>query len=349
MAVDRAVLISDVHIDEWEGDLPEQYGQKRQAFLDFLAWVAEGGRQGQVGRLVIGGDIFDAPQRDDVALLPRYEDVLEALRAVLAAGVKLAYVVGNHDSGLLGLSLALADPPVTVDYPCILMKSAGKTVAVEHGHLYDPWLWDYVRHLAEAMWEGDEAPGEPVALGPRAPGVVPRTARDAAATGGTTGPAPLDLQRLLRATRQERLAPAGSLERLAGCVARELAVDYHDVLDATADSATIANLEAVRGRLDGAPPLEQLFRAYYSGPHWRRAAKSRVAELQQQLSAPVAGIVMGHTHWPDAYDWTDDAGAAHQYVNSGTWRHDSADVVIIEGGALRLVHRKWTDPLPELE
>ena len=131
MPCERVLLVSDVHLDEWKDDLPGDYQEKHQAFLSFLGWVAQMGTAGKIGRFVIAGDLIDVPQNDRSPLLPTYDDVFEGIKTILAAGVKFGYVIGNHDSGMVGLSLDLAHPEICVGYPYILVKSADAEFVVE--------------------------------------------------------------------------------------------------------------------------------------------------------------------------------------------------------------------------
>lgn len=354
MPSERVVLISDVHLDEWEDDLPTQWQQKRQAFLAFLEHVAAAGKEGRVARFVIAGDLVDVPQRNRAALLPTYSCVYDRLQQIVAAGVRLGYVIGNHDAGLVGLSVD--EPLICVGHPYILVKSGDTEFVVEHGHLYDPWLWDYVRQLASAMWTDSAGPSGVHVLA-MAGGGEARLPAPAAAE------APLKVDELWQARLADAPLSEQQTQVLVEALMADLDDDYTDVTDPDADVAMLSTRRQLRAQLAGAPAgapfslaaaapaagaplLEQLVQACYSGPHWRRAARTRLPKLAEDLKRPLAGIVMGHTHYADEDRWTGESGEPYWYVNAGSWRHDDADVLIIEGEHRNLVRRKWTEPLP---
>jgi len=157
-------------------------------------------------------------------------------------------------------------------------------------------------------------------------------------------------------------------DALRESILRELKDDYRDVLDNEKefDRGMIERREALRKDLAGfaapgdgfslAPrisfkPREAIERAVqvlYSGPHWRRAARNRIEEIFQEKQIDITNVTMGHTHWADEYDFRNSQGHDCRYVNSGSWRREAADFVVIEDGRMTLHRRKWTDPLPAL-
>ncbi|HEY9148491.1 MAG TPA: UDP-2,3-diacylglucosamine diphosphatase, partial [Gammaproteobacteria bacterium] len=110
------LFISDLHLS---GERPETI----RLFLDFLAGEAR-----QAEALYILGDLFEAWLGDDV-ILPEYQPVLEALKALSDSGVALRVMHGNRDF-LLGERFAalsgcrLVDDPLVIDLygtPTLLM------------------------------------------------------------------------------------------------------------------------------------------------------------------------------------------------------------------------------------
>ena len=362
MPSERVIVISDVHLDQWQDDLPDEYEAKRQTFLDFLDWVAQMGSDGKVGRFVIVGDLINVPQKDRAPLLPTYDEVYAGLNGIIAAGVKFGYAIGNHDAGLVGLSLDLQQPEICVGYPYLLVNSGGSQFAVEHGHLYDPWLWDYVRQLGAAMWTSSAGPhGAPVL---KMVGAAPVQTPSGAALDSA-----FEVGELWQTSLRDADPSDTALAGLRDVLLKDLEDDYSDVTDCEADGQMLADRDALRAQLEGSPSdiagglslapslagarplalsIEGLVAACYSGPHWRRAARHRLPELIQEVGAPLAGIIMGHTHYADQFTWLDDAGQTQWYVNSGSWRRESADLVIVEGGAAQGLKRNWKDALPLL-
>jgi UDP-2,3-diacylglucosamine pyrophosphatase LpxH len=358
MPTDRVVLISDVHMDEWDGDLGKaQADRKRHAFLGFLQWIADNGKQGKIERFLINGDLLDVPQQNRKPLLPLYADVMAGLANVLAAGVRLAYVIGNHDSGVVGLTLKSDNPPITIAYPYMETPSAGKTFIIEHGHLHDPWLWDYVRQLGQAMWTKDApAGGAPIfTLAGAKPSPEPEP-----------GTVLLDMDQFWQGSLQNPDLPADRIHWLRDFLSEDLKKDYSTVLRPDLDGDMIQAREELGAMLAKAPAHQpagesfapvvpdalkdlglDLVHKYLSGPMWRQAAVDRLTNLATDPAKPLAGIVMGHTHFADDFMWH-DGGGDHLYVNSGSWRHDAADLVVIDAGHAQLHRRKWTDSLPVL-
>ncbi len=394
MDPDRLVVVSDLHVDFIERDLPDAAQAKREKVLEFFDWLIE--RSG-AQRLVINGDLVDIPQKDGGPLLPRYQDIAGKLRHVLAAGIKLGYVIGNHDAGLLGLDIALEEPPLRIHYPYIVVGSARTSILVEHGHLQDPWLWDYVcAHAASMLAHDASLPPTPfwyepqAALGPLAapsggpPGAAVAALTDRDGLARPEAPAvprmppaealPVQLLALWQTGGAEVDPESPGAADLLDAGHGDLEDGYADVTDPAADETLLNRraelreqlalsgveglatlgplptgayaLSSDRGRnvAEFLPPLVQ---ALYSGPHWRRAAKHRLAELAPQCSVPITGVIMGHTHYPDEHQWMHAQQQCH-YVNSGSWRGESADIVVVANGQMRLFRRDWRDDWPEL-
>jgi len=151
---------------------------------------------------------------------------------------------------------------------------------------------------------------------------------------------------------------------LVEAVQLDLLEDYDDVTDPERDAEMLAARAellrelpawswsasfgvAARRGIGLGEMVERLVQMYYSGPHWRRAAKVRARQVSQEFGKPVTAVIMGHTHWPDEFSWT-EAGADCCYVNSGSWRRQAADIVVIEDGTVRLFKRDWRDEWPDL-
>lgn len=350
---DRCILISDVHMDAWARDLKDAAEDKRKAFIAFLEWVADMGRSGKVGRFVIAGDLVDVPSRDDVPLLPRYDDVFRSLRAVVDAGVRFGYVVGNHDSGVIGLDIRLTDPPVWIDYPSLVIPSGEKAVYVEHGHLHDPVLLEYVRYHGQTM------------LGGGTPGLMP-LAGEPSPSAVSAEAMHLEMNQVWQDAWQDAEEGSQTASAVAAFLAEDLQRDYSEDIDPVADAEMIAQREELARALSQAslapagamglvgrdatpapPAYETLLKAYCFAPLWRAAARQRLAALESPDMPSFAGIIMGHTHFADRREWTMD-GTSRWYINSGSWRYSSADMVVVENGHATLHERTYTAPLPDL-
>jgi UDP-2,3-diacylglucosamine hydrolase len=79
-------VVSDIHL----GAVPEA---TERAFRSFLRQVAE-----EASFLLVNGDLFDFWFEYRHVVLAEHYRVLAALRDVVEAGVRVAFVGGNHDA-----------------------------------------------------------------------------------------------------------------------------------------------------------------------------------------------------------------------------------------------------------
>lgn len=137
-----ALFISDLH-------LSEQTPENTQAFLDFLDGPAR-----SVRTLYILGDLFEYWAGDDDASAPLNAMVCEALAALSATGVAIAFLPGNRDfllgeafAGAAGMRL-LADPT--------LIDLDGHPVLLSHGDILctdDQAYQTYRRQVRDPAWQ----------------------------------------------------------------------------------------------------------------------------------------------------------------------------------------------------
>jgi len=353
MADQTTVVVSDLHMDVWEESEGAEVAEaKRHRLQEFFDWILEV----RPYRFVIAGDLLDVPERTEGSLVATCASTVQALYQMTRAGIKVGYVVGNHDCGLIGLAASLPSPPVRIDYPCMLIDCDGRTVLIEHGHLHDPWLWDYVRQHARDMWVREVRPPQVYHLQDAAPAPEEGPADEADLLG--------ELHRSLQADREQRLADDEARAGLLEIMRTELETDYGDVMDAEARaqwqadrSRLLQGLKRVGGgepgRLSVAPSdaadVEELgvelLRHLYVGPHWRRSARRRVEAFANAADpVEVSGVIMGHTHHADRADL-----GGFWYANVGTWRDDGGGIVVIKGGDVIFdPRRRWDDPWPEI-
>ena len=113
-------VVGDVHLTPEEPDVAER----------FIAFLEARGTQG--GTLVLLGDIFDWwIGREQAARQPFARGILEQLRTVKDAGVRLVFLAGNRDyafDGAEGLDVELWDDVVRT-------QLGGRTVVLSHGDL----------------------------------------------------------------------------------------------------------------------------------------------------------------------------------------------------------------------
>lgn len=145
---DKIVIISDIHLGI-EGSHSQNVHNK-PLLVDFL-WKLQ--KAGDVRELVIAGDFLDEwylpmdypPYADSSAfyrqLIAGNHDVFDELKNVMASGIRLVYVVGNHDMTLESSVLDEALPgivqPRDADGLGVWYTGDCREIAVEHGHRYD--------------------------------------------------------------------------------------------------------------------------------------------------------------------------------------------------------------------
>jgi UDP-2,3-diacylglucosamine hydrolase len=113
-------FISDLHLS---GERPETI----RLFLDFLA-----GKARQAESLYILGDLFEAWLGDDV-ILPEYEPVIDALKALNGSGVPVYVMHGNRDF-LLGERFEKLSGCRLIEDPQVI-DLYGRRTLIMHGDL----------------------------------------------------------------------------------------------------------------------------------------------------------------------------------------------------------------------
>ncbi len=147
-AKDKIVVISDIHLGI--DDSFSETSANKAYLTQFLARV---GKTSDVRELVIGGDFLDEwylpldyPAYSDSSafyrdVIKNNQDVMDAFKAVMSAGIKLVYVPGNHDMLLDPAVLDEALPGVvqTRDAAGLGAYYTGdrNEIVVEHSHRYD--------------------------------------------------------------------------------------------------------------------------------------------------------------------------------------------------------------------
>lgn len=135
---ERMLVISDLHVGN-------PFSKASYTLLDFLDYA----RQHRFD-LCINGDGFEILQASFASLAYDSVEVMRRLRFHLDEGLRVFYVVGNHDIVLekflstftRGTGGATAQIEIT---PFLNVMTGDVRVRIEHGHLYDP---SFVKHPA---------------------------------------------------------------------------------------------------------------------------------------------------------------------------------------------------------
>lgn len=123
-----------MHIDRWDRS-------RKEIFLEFLKYV-----EANATEFFVLGDIFDFPALKGESIWPRHSDIILPIRSLAGKGIKVTYMIGNHDISLRGIELS--EENFTVTY-CdskrpMLRQFFGQSLYIEHGHYYDPLFQDNV-------------------------------------------------------------------------------------------------------------------------------------------------------------------------------------------------------------
>lgn len=355
------VIVSDLHLGggppaaAWGRGFSDEFADDR-AISDFLGWLS--GRPGC--RLVLLGDVFDFLRvpvtgartglfaREDAEAVAQLDliaaahpAVVEALSAVLAAGIQVDFVSGNHDAELIRPAVrerlcALLGGRVRF-HPWVLYIPG--LLYAEHGHHHHD-INTFVRPLYPYAKKPGRLERPPAAwLGDlrRLPASPHHLWRDAIAGVRSRPPA------TARADYVARRLPADAEE--VG-LPWDVMAELHDMVSFSPFRAGV-RLASTRLRRDCATGLGYL-----------PAAAAAVHDLMARNQLDVPFYVFGHTHAAMRLP----LGAHAWYLNSGTWskatwggaRARRTWIEIAAGAAptaaARLFHwARGAEPLPDGE
>jgi UDP-2,3-diacylglucosamine pyrophosphatase LpxH len=131
---DRLLVLSDMHVGN-------PFSTARQSLRGFFDYA----RRGRFN-VCINGDGFEILQAKFSNLAHDSVEVLNCVRSHIDAGLKVYYVVGNHD---IALEQFLRRWWGIAIVPFLNVDTGAQRVRVEHGHLYDP---SFMRN--PALYEG---------------------------------------------------------------------------------------------------------------------------------------------------------------------------------------------------
>lgn len=131
----RIFVISDIHLGH-----PKYHSEKERGELleDFLDEKIK--NMGPETGLIINGDFLDFQQSKVENLLSDFDNILEKLFEIINKGVKVWYIIGNHDIKLQNFKLKGRN--LNIQYPQLRVRInvGGRIVHIEHGHLSDKWF-----------------------------------------------------------------------------------------------------------------------------------------------------------------------------------------------------------------
>ena len=146
----KIVVVSDLHFAVQS--LFSKNVRNRPVFIEFLRRLQQ---TADVKELVIAGDFLDEwvlpLSYPPIKAMPAFfrrnlaaiSDVIQELKHVMEAGIKLVYVVGNHDMNLDPAVMAEVLPGIVQPRDaaglCRYTTGERNEILIEHGHRYDPY------------------------------------------------------------------------------------------------------------------------------------------------------------------------------------------------------------------
>ena len=125
---ERMVVISDLHIGN-------PFSEARRELNAFFSACLK-----RRYDICINGDGFEILQSSFATLARDSVSILQQLRRFSEEGLKVVYVVGNHDIALEHVLTATSQYMIC---PFVNLTSGERRIRIEHGHLYDP---SFVKH-----------------------------------------------------------------------------------------------------------------------------------------------------------------------------------------------------------
>ena len=128
--LERILVVSDLH-------LGNPYSEASRSLGKFLEHAEH-----ERFHVCINGDGLEILQTSFANLAGEASDIIRRLRALLAKGLSVHYVVGNHDIVLEHYLESWADIRIC---PFLNLRSGERRIRIEHGHLYDPLFVNHPR------------------------------------------------------------------------------------------------------------------------------------------------------------------------------------------------------------
>jgi UDP-2,3-diacylglucosamine hydrolase len=119
----RLLVVSDMHVGN-------PFSEARRSLGGFFDYARR-----ERFNVCINGDGFEILQASFSSLAHDSIDVLNRIRSHVDAGLKVYYVVGNHDIVLEQFLRRWSSIEIT---PFLNVDTGAQRIRIEHGHLYDP-------------------------------------------------------------------------------------------------------------------------------------------------------------------------------------------------------------------
>ncbi len=350
---DKIVVISDLHLGI--DDNYSEMMQNRPLLIEFLKRLQS---TTDVRELVIAGDFLDEwflpvyyPRYTDERkfykdVIANNQSVIDELNKVIASGIKLVYVIGNHDMTLEADVLQEAIPKIVQarDAEGLGAYYTGdrNEIAIEHGHRYDvfsapdtvtnaelcgnedtilPSGYFYARYAATWVLEGRPKVEKNL---PVVTNVPDKT--DADQYGAY-------IYYSLLKNISARMTPNESLDKkifdmhIAGFDDSYTYLDFYPAqqADGTISAPVLfRNIQRTwdeRQKINNVKVPNSFVEAVAGAVNWEYYAKQASVQYLNNPKESVDVVVFGHTHVPTYQDM----GDGKYYINDGTWIDHNTD------------------------
>lgn len=296
---DKTVIISDLHIDTWKADKKVLGKTKLEHFYNFLEWI-----EPFTERLVINGDLLEAPPQGGEDILPTHYELTSRLLD-LSNTVKIYYFVGNHDISFWGLKVRDFHninihypryPKVYLDFGPPDNKSY---IYFEHGHFYDPVLSLYLFNTMKSL--------KPVGIFQRLKRLFYKIFKPAEIKK-------LQAKKGIDAGTLNKAVIRASQKRDPDTGAKILPLGYHELESFWSKAKTLAW-----------KIFTPFVNKYLKPFAWTDAAQEVFENFcTEHPKMNIIAIIFGHTHLPDEAEITYKNKKA-LYLNSGDWAEPSLE------------------------
>ena len=350
----KIVTISDIHLG-----IEDRYSETVENLPLLIRFLKRLQNTGDVRELVIAGDFLDEwylpvyyPRYTDqrqfyMDVIANNQDVIDELNNVIDSGIKLVYVIGNHDMTLEADILQEAIPGIVqaVDAKGLGAYYTGdrNEIVIEHGHRYDvfsapdtvtnaelagnyrtifPAGYFYARYAATWVLEGKPVIEKDLPVVTKLPDKT-----DTDQYGAY-------LYYMILKTVSSKMTPKEALEdkifdmRVSGF---DDAYSFLDFYPAQQEDGTISapvlfrNIQRTwdeRQGINGVKIPNSFIEAVAGTLDWRYFSAQARTQYLNNPDESVDVVVFGHTHVPVF----DELGSGKYYINDGTWIDHNTNV-----------------------
>ncbi|MHC1771324.1 MAG: metallophosphoesterase [Flexilinea sp.] len=344
---DKIVVISDIHLG-----IDNTFSENVQNLPLLIEFLQRLQKTQDVRELVIAGDFLDEwylpvyyPSYSDSDqfyrdVIANNQDIIDELNNLIASGIKVVYVVGNHDMLLAESVLQEAIPDLVqardIKGLGIYYTGDRKEIAIEHGHRYDvfsapdtfsnaelcgnentilPAGYFYARYAATWVIEGRPKVEKDLPVISEVPDVNNKDQFDAY------------LYYKVLNTISARMTPLENLDEkifdmhIAGFDDAYTYLDFYPAMQADGTISApvlfrnIQRTWSARQEANGVKIANEFSEAVVGAEDWKYFFSQAKRQYLENPEENVDIVVFGHTHVPNYQV----AEGGKSYLNTGTW------------------------------